>query len=76
MRIKWTVYACFNWEVMWFRIYPGGPGVALHTHKAKPLFSERHGYRKPILKVWKWRLFTLPKEIVKSRPRLTLVDHR
>jgi hypothetical protein len=40
--------------VYWFRV--GQLRIALHTPKAKPLFTERNGYRRP---VWKWRRYRL-----------------
>jgi hypothetical protein len=37
----------------WFRIN----GYGLNFTSNPPLFSEQNGYKKPILKIWKWRLF-------------------
>ena len=41
----------------WIRLWRDGPGLSWTT--SFPLFSERYGYRKPLLKVGKFRMFYL-----------------
>lgn len=41
----------------WFRLFRRG----LHWTRRDPLFSERHGYKKPLLKIGPWRVRYLPK---------------
>ncbi len=38
-------------DLFWFRIF----GFGLHFKKSKPLFSERHGYKKLIQLGFGWR---------------------
>lgn len=44
----------------WFRLFANWYGVDFVTYVCSPsLFSERNGYRKPIIKTAKWRIFIL-----------------
>lgn len=48
-------------ESIWFRLGEHGIGFQIRTPKYKPLFSERTGIKKPVLKVGDFRLFLLSK---------------
>ncbi len=41
----------------WFRLF----GYGLHWNSREPLFSERHGYRKPLFTIGRWRVHWLSK---------------
>jgi len=43
----------------WFRLWSSGPG--LRWTRGRPLFSERHGHARPVLRVGPWRVFVLPR---------------
>jgi hypothetical protein len=48
---------CRNSGIWWFRIF--GIGLVLKSPRNKPLFSERYGYRKPIIRIAGWRVLLL-----------------
>ena len=48
-------------EAVWFRIGISGIGFQIKTPKYEPLFSERTGKVKPLLKFAGFRLFLLSK---------------
>ena len=41
----------------WLRLGARGPGFSWTCEP--PLFSERYGYRKPIVRIGRWRVFVL-----------------
>lgn len=56
MLIAWSGSWKFgSWWVRW----RGGHGLALKAPWNKPRFSEREGYRKPLVVKTGWRLFKL-----------------
>lgn len=57
----------FYWRgrLAFFRIC--GYGLSILPPEQRPLFSERHGYRKPLLKIGGWRVFPLKPEATHAR---------
>lgn len=47
----------FSKEGGWIRLWRNGPGISFTT--SKPLFSERYGHRRPLLKILRLRFFRL-----------------
>lgn len=43
----------------WIRFWPRGPGFNLLPPSHRPLFSERTGAKKPVVKIGGYRLFWL-----------------
>lgn len=58
----------------WFRIFGRGLNF-LRTRDNPPLFSERHGLRKPFLRAFGWRAFWLPKEAISLTNCRGKLDH-
>lgn len=44
----------------WLRIGGYGPGISVLSPEMPVLFSERNGYRKPLVRISGWRVFWLP----------------
>ena len=56
----WPLF-CLVWDwqagVVWLRIF--GYGLSIKAPWWPPLFSERNGFKRPLLKIGGWRLFPL-----------------
>jgi len=51
------LYGAYDDNSLWFRFW-NGKGFVIVSNKLPPLFSERHGYRKP-LKIFGLKIFYL-----------------
>ena len=56
LRVYWS------WKYGTFGLRIGQVWVCLKAHWNAPLFSERYGYRKPVVKIGGWRLIVERKE--------------
>lgn len=58
-----NVRAHFSWAVTWVRFGEFGEiGFSFHTPLSRPLFSERYGLRRPLVRFLGFRVFRLDED--------------